>query len=273
MPIYRELDTFTFRKEKYTIYWHYSIDEDLGEKYTTLELDELNVAQVHNQYREKYRIPFPEVNKLVAKAEQIIAENNKNPWDLLFVDQIFENQAPSKFNGYRRPDLERISNMISFFDSKVKGLYKTKLNKLLFYADFMAYSRTGFAISGISYRAIQFGPVPSQYQKMYIKLCDDAKLTVEQVEVGNGNYGELITSKDHFNDALFTKSEIDVLQSVCDTYGKMLTTELVEASHLEKGWLDNQAAKSYINFQEAAFEMLDRPYPSEHSSPDTASQV
>lgn len=326
MTLHYEVTSLQFRKETFQVFWHHYLCQDSGEKFTTDKLDDLNIAQIHNQYREKYRIPFPEeisqirkiydvsankmseilglgtnayrlyeygeipsvsngrlilsikdpsafirqvkasshilskkeVNKLILKAEHIISENTKHTWDLLFIDQIFENQAPSEFNGYRRPDLEKISGMISFFDSNISGLYKTKLNKLLFYADFLSYSRTGYAISGISYRAIQFGPVPSQYQKMYIKLCDDGKLTVEQIEVGNGNYGELISSKDTFNQTSFTESESKTLRDVCDIYGKMQTTELVNASHLEKGWLDNEGSKSYISFQESAFCLLEK---------------
>ncbi|MEO6287646.1 MAG: Panacea domain-containing protein [Dyadobacter sp.] len=153
--------------------------------------------------------------------------------------------------------MNRISNMISFFDSKVKKLYKTKLNKLLFYADFLSYSRTGYAISGISYRAIQFGPVPSQYQKMYVKLSDDAKLSIEQVEVGNGNYGEMISTSKSFDPSGFNENELKTLQDVCELYGKMQASALVEASHLEKGWIDNEQSKSFINFQESAFYLVE----------------
>jgi uncharacterized phage-associated protein/DNA-binding transcriptional regulator YiaG len=323
--LHHELITLTYRKEKFELFWHYYLCEDSGEKFTTLELEDLNMSQVHNQYREKYRIPFPEeireirqmydvsankmseilglgtnayrlyesgeipsvsngrlilsvkdpaafirqvqasshilsekeVNKLVLKAEHIIAENTRRTWDVLFLDQIFENQAPSAFNGYRRPDMEKIANMISFFGSTIKKLYKTKLNKLLFYADFLSYSRTGFAISGISYRAIQFGPVPSQYQKLYVKLCDDGKLSIEQVDVGNGNYGEMISASKSFDPSDFTENELRTLQDVCDVYGDMQTSALVDASHLEKGWVDNEQSKSFISFQESAFHLLD----------------
>jgi uncharacterized phage-associated protein/DNA-binding transcriptional regulator YiaG len=323
--LHREKSTSTFRKEQFDYYWHYYQCEDSGEKFTTDTLDELSISQIHNQYREKYRIPFPEeireirqmydvsankmseilglgtnayrlyesgeipsvsngrlilsvkdpatfimqvkasshilsekeVKRLILKAEQIIADHSKHAWDLLFMDRIFENQAPSAYNGYRKPDMGRIANMIAFFNAKIDGLYKTKLNKLLYYADFLAYARTGYAISGISYRAIQFGPVPSQYQKMYVKLCDDAKLMIDQIEVGNGNYGEVISTTAAFEPSDFTEMELKTLHDVCEHYGKMQTSTLVNASHLEKGWIDNEQSKSLIDFQASAFHLLD----------------
>ena len=55
-----ELSELTFRKEKFQ-YVHLSYEcDDTKERYTTTELDEVNVGQVYNQYRAKYGIPFPD---------------------------------------------------------------------------------------------------------------------------------------------------------------------------------------------------------------------
>ena len=49
-----------FRKEDFDVTYHYYLCEDTGERYTTDELDRINETQVHNKYREKYGIPFPD---------------------------------------------------------------------------------------------------------------------------------------------------------------------------------------------------------------------
>ncbi|MBX2952090.1 MAG: DUF4065 domain-containing protein [Leadbetterella sp.] len=51
-------ETLPFRKEEYEVIYHYY--EDCGQQFTTDELDEINLRQVHNQYREKYNLPFPD---------------------------------------------------------------------------------------------------------------------------------------------------------------------------------------------------------------------
>ncbi|WP_367914778.1 type II toxin-antitoxin system antitoxin SocA domain-containing protein [Leadbetterella sp. DM7] len=56
-------ETMPFRKEEYEVIYHYY--EDCGQQFTTDELDEINLRQVHNQYREKYNLPFPEEIKEV----------------------------------------------------------------------------------------------------------------------------------------------------------------------------------------------------------------
>ena len=57
MKLVREPGTkLEFRKEEFEIIYHAYMCEDSGEHYTADELDRINQAQVHNQYREKYGI-------------------------------------------------------------------------------------------------------------------------------------------------------------------------------------------------------------------------
>jgi len=72
-------------------------------------------------------------------------------------------KRPGILNGYKAPNLTRINNMILFFSEKAKP-FKTKLNKLLFYADFLHFKRTCFSISGLTYQAIKKAP----YQRITI---------------------------------------------------------------------------------------------------------
>jgi len=57
--------TFEFRKEPFEIIDHTWVDNENGEEFTTLVLDELNQAQLHNQYRSKYGIPFIDEIKMI----------------------------------------------------------------------------------------------------------------------------------------------------------------------------------------------------------------
>jgi hypothetical protein len=52
---HREVE-FKFRKEEYRICYHYFECTKTLEVFTTIELDEININQVYNQFREKYGI-------------------------------------------------------------------------------------------------------------------------------------------------------------------------------------------------------------------------
>ena len=60
-------------------------------------------------------------------------EDEANSFEMMFEDK-FGRYAPDEFSGYNRFQLSKLFNAIIFFCRG--GMLKTKLNKLLFYADF-----------------------------------------------------------------------------------------------------------------------------------------
>jgi len=48
-----------FRGEKYAYTYRYYVCDDTGEEFTTTEIDEANIQQVYDQYRQKYGVPTP----------------------------------------------------------------------------------------------------------------------------------------------------------------------------------------------------------------------
>lgn len=58
-----KLETFTFRKEKFTVKRYYFVCNDTGREYTNEEVDEQVFADIYRQYRERHRIPSPEMLK------------------------------------------------------------------------------------------------------------------------------------------------------------------------------------------------------------------
>ncbi len=60
MSLIKEVKNMSFRKEEFPIVYHYYLCDDSGDQFTTTELDELNLQQLYNQYRDKHNLPFPE---------------------------------------------------------------------------------------------------------------------------------------------------------------------------------------------------------------------
>ncbi|MDB5006065.1 MAG: hypothetical protein JWP45_458 [Mucilaginibacter sp.] len=320
MPLRKEPGVLTYRKEEFPVFYHYFLCEDTEERFTNDEIDGINMIQVHNQYREKYGIPFPEeiagirekyevsagkmseilglgantyrlyeagempsvangrlilsvrepveflrqvdasTHLLSARETQKIREtarklqvwDEENFWDVMFEQKIFTHQTPDEFTGYKEPQLDKIAQVIAFFSTQM-DLYKTKLNKLFFYADFCYYQKTGYSMTGIAYRAIPFGPVPAEYQKMYVKLADDQQIEIRQVDVGNGNYGEQIRASQAFDASIFNAVELEILEAVGRTFRQKNTDEVVRISHQESGWSENEGSKNMISYQKYAF--------------------
>lgn len=309
-----------FRKEIFPVFHFFYRCIDSGEEFSTDEIDQLNVNQVYNMYREKHGIPFPdeikaireqydisaakmseilglginsyrqyeggempavangrlimaakdpaefkkflgasrsvlterEFEKYAKKVDGLIEAGRSDSWNKLLMGKILGDQRPSAFTGYRLPLLSRVSQIISYFSENVDTLWKTKLNKLLFYADFFHYKRTGYSITGASYRAIPHGPVPSEFDKLYIKLVDDGLIEMLEIEVRD-IHGEAIIASEPFNRELFDASELESLSKTADEFGNRTATQLVRISHEEKAWLENEAKREMINYQKYAF--------------------
>jgi transcriptional regulator with XRE-family HTH domain len=197
-----------------------------------------------------------EFEKFSIKIDELIEFKRKNRWEQLFIDQIFSHSKPSEFTGYRIPSLEKITHTISYFATHVDYLWKTKLNKLLFYSDFLHYKRTGYSICGLAYRAIQLGPVPAEYDKLYVKLLDDNQFDVVFVPFKeNGYVGEALKNKIDFDKQLFTDIELKVLDEVAGKLASKTSTEIVDISHKEKAWIENENKHEIISYQKYAFDL------------------
>jgi putative zinc finger/helix-turn-helix YgiT family protein len=60
MKLTKERRSMEFRKETFEIVYQFYKCEDSGEQFTTTQLDEVNLNQVYNQYRDRFNIPFPD---------------------------------------------------------------------------------------------------------------------------------------------------------------------------------------------------------------------
>ncbi len=321
----KEPRTFTFRGEPFEIVYHAYLCEDSGEHFTTGELDQLNLTQVHNKYRAKHRIPFPEeirqirtkygvsatkmaevlgfgINtyrnyehgeipqtsnarliNLAADPEefeelvemsgvfnekklsglkkriQVLKEEEQNSLDnyfrKLFPVNVF---LPDNHNGFRAFNVEKFFNMISFFAGQQQP-FKTRLNKLLFYADFLHYKTTGYSISGATYKAINLGPVPDYFDTLYERGAKEHFYQVEYILFEDKeNIGEkfLPPANKDSDIGIFSESEMELLRKVSDHFKYRKTEEIIQLSHEEKAWLEHKESETYIPY-DYAFEISD----------------
>lgn len=201
----------------------------------------------------EHLITEKESRKLIATAERIREEQEAKAWDFLFMRHIFGDPTPSEYNGYRTPNLAKVSSVIAYYQAKDPNLVKTKINKLLFYTDFNCFQATGYSMTGITYKAIQYGPVPAQYQKLFVKLCDDEKIAIQETEFGPGIFGDIIKSTEPFDESLFSEPEMKVLDFVAGRLASLNTAKLVENSHEESAWQQNHAQRALISYPQFAF--------------------
>lgn len=191
-------------------------------------------------------------NKIVARINHHSAKDDEGFKWINIDDYFADHIRPSQLTGYRKPSLERFAHMIIRFADHLEP-WKTQLNKLLFYADFLHYKRHAFSITGCRYAAIQMGPVPKRFETVFEDLSTKDYFDVMYTEFPDGNIGEQFKSRsDHpFDSTLFSEQELETIDDVIKMLGKLKRTELVETSHKERGWIANHETKGLINYDYA----------------------
>jgi transcriptional regulator with XRE-family HTH domain/uncharacterized phage-associated protein len=160
----------------------------------------------------------------------------------------------NEYTGFVKPRFEKVAQFVLFFAQHEPPL-KTRMNKLLFYADFLHFKRTGRSISGCNYRAIPFGPVPSHFHELFGILEQKQYLRVEQELFEHGTIGERFLAARPFDPSLFSTDELAHMQEVLEAFRQLRTRQLIELSHYEKGWAERQPARELISYQQYAFHL------------------
>lgn len=313
----------TYRKDEFKIIAHFYKCEKCKEEFTTTEADTITLVQAHNQYRERYNIPFPEeiaairekyelsaakmsevlglgangysnyekgempvpaLAKLIATASRpsifkeflmdarshfsdnafekvhkktellIQQENEFNP----FYSSLNIHKDPNNFTGYKRPSDKKIASLVGMYIQKCLPEFndKLKLNKLLFYTDFSHYKNYGQSISGLSYRAIQYGPVPANYDNIYAYLENEQIISTEWIRLPNGSAREVFKADNDFENGLFSPEELHTINTIIDRFQNTSTWDIVDQSHKEKAWKELESGKALISYQDYAFDLI-----------------
>jgi uncharacterized phage-associated protein len=151
------------------------------------------------------------------------------------------------FTGHRAFSLEKMAAMVSHLASRASDLYKTKLNKLLFYADFANYYLHGSSISGSRYVHLPYGPVPDSYEDTLETLNHYGV-----IEVSKRDSAELVLSGENPAIGFLNADEVRSLDWVLDTFGGMSASQLTELSHREKAYKNTRAGEE-IAYEYAKF--------------------
>lgn len=107
----------------------------------------------------------------------------------------------------------------------------TKLNKVLWYADAIAYIAEGKSITGSKYKKLQHGPVPAEIRQTVRALQAEGKLMVGQSDhYGYPKRDYISLTEPNLDD--LEKHEIDLLHMVIDfVCDRNTATSISQMSH------------------------------------------
>ena len=161
------------------------------------------------------------------------------------VQVLAQSAGPSAdiFTGLREFSPQALMEMMVFYAAKPTGVLKTKLNKLLWYADFIHYRLHRISISGATYVHLPYGPVPDNYGAYLASLCDSGTLILDEIDFGPDAAGEhmigekLVAAREPRADML-PKTAYAVLEAVYRNFRHTGSKEISRLSHEEAGYTE-----------------------------------
>lgn len=142
-------------------------------------------------------------------------------------------------SGFVEFNANRLRQAVIYLALRERSLYKTKLNKLLFYLDFASYRDYGQGFTGLRYAHADYGPVPDRYELIMAALVDGQSLGYE--EKGNG---QVVVALCDCDESFFDSNEISLLDRIASFSKGFRTASLLSSfSHEEAAWLETSSGE------------------------------
>jgi len=159
---------------------------------------------------------------------------------------------PVEFSGNRDFNYARYAFLVTALCTAGGPVFPTKLNKQLFYCDFLAYALLGRSITGSPYRAIQYGPVPMDYGALRERLELEEFITCTEVDFADfsGTRIEAGSAVAKVDEAIDSR-ELTIIQEVAKFFRHYKAKEIRDYSHNEAAYLQTPQ-RQLISYQFAS---------------------
>lgn len=199
--------------------------------------DPQNMQKLFEANRNK--LPCYTVARLEKSIASFMQEDKEQTFQISF-ERLVSHQHVDLTSGFREYDLEKLKNMILYLVKCLDGVLKVKLNKLLWYCDFLYFKESSVSITGAQYIRIKLGQVPDHYELIFANMIHEGLIDKNEIpfQTKDGTQqGEEFTTLVEPDKSLFTEKEIQVMDSIADTFREDTSTSIMEKSHQETAYL------------------------------------
>ena len=146
--------------------------------------------------------------------------------------------TPSGRNGFRSFSMERVAAVVCELAARCKDLYKIKLQKAMFFTDFLCYAKTSRSMTGLAYAHADYGPVMDGRDRIVAELQDAGF-----VELAEKGWGEVVVPARR-PEGVLSEDEIRLVDEVADFVNTFETSsEISSFSHELDAWSDTDSGQ------------------------------
>lgn len=111
----------------------------------------------------------------------------------------------------------------------------TKLNKVMFFAEFAHMRRYGQPISGAEYQKLEWGPAPRRLVPVRDRLVESGEALIEE-RFYLGYLQHRLVPKEQVRPQLLSPEEIETVDDVIEDLRGLTARQVSDLSHDEEGW-------------------------------------
>lgn len=130
--------------------------------------------------------------------------------------------------GFTKQQVEKLGNSIVYFASKLEGLTKTKILKLMYILEEASIKKYGYPFFGVDFQLWKHGPV---LKDIFIDLSEDIPSILKEYIERNPLDAATFKSKVAFVDDEFSDNDIEILDKVVDFAKTKTAKRMVEFLH------------------------------------------
>jgi len=113
----------------------------------------------------------------------------------------------------------------------------TKLNKILFFSDFLFHAYNGTGITNVEYQKLPAGPAPRRFLPVRTEMIEKHDLAVQEVELKSGYTQKRTVNLRRPDLELFNGAEIAMVDRVIESLRDCDARDTSDKSHEMVGWI------------------------------------
>ncbi len=136
------------------------------------------------------------------------------------------------------PNDDKFKELILYICERSEGdapFGATKLNKLLFFSDFLSYRRFGRSITGHTYQRLRNGPAPRALKPIMQRLEEEHAVAQANRDYHGREQKRTLALREPNLD-IFHAREIALVDDFINEFWGMNATQISELSHEFRGW-------------------------------------
>ncbi len=136
-------------------------------------------------------------------------------------------------------DEQKMKELILYISQKCADdptFGSVKLNKILYFSDFLAYAYYGAPITGFEYQKLPNGPAPRRLLPVRKQLMESGELGIQEVPIRSGYVQKRTVNLRPPNLDVFSAKQIALVDAVIEALASADATTVSTWSHMMLGW-------------------------------------